>query len=221
MGQTYLCVLCIVILLPSWVSHLRPRKRQVMSPTAHLPSGHPSTPLSTTAAAILLLFSLLAMTGSSLVYLSVPTVSMVCRLCTFTNTLAQLLNQTTCLSLFALAVSCLASLLASLILLVFLPGPLQGVGEKRSKLRFFYLARLYLQIPQVGGFLFLGFTPSCRPAAGGPTPLLLIKLGFLPGPVCGVREKKASRALSFLALLLNLSLTLSFYHSDSRCEMHP
>ena len=149
------------------------------------------------------------MTGLFLVYLSVPTASIYCRLCIFTNALAQLLNQTACLSLFALASSCLASLFASLILLVFLPVPLQGVGEKRSKLRFFYLlARLYLQIPQVGGFLFLGFTPSCRPAAGGPTPLLLTKLGFPPGPVCGVREKKASRALSFLALLLNLSLSL-------------
>ena len=105
-----------------------------MSPNAHLPSGHPSTPLSTTAAAILLLFSLLAMTGSSLVYLSVPTVSMYCRLCTFTNTLAQLLNQTTCLSLFALAFSCLASLLASLILLVHPLGSHSGVeGKKGSK----------------------------------------------------------------------------------------
>ena len=71
MGQTYLCVLCIVILLPSWVSPLRLRKRQVMSPTAHLPTGLPSTPLTTTAAAIL--FILFTMTGLSLVYLSVPT----------------------------------------------------------------------------------------------------------------------------------------------------
>ena len=32
-GQINLCALCIVIILPFWVSHLRLRKRQVMSPT--------------------------------------------------------------------------------------------------------------------------------------------------------------------------------------------
>ena len=103
-----------------------------------------------------------------------------------------------------------------------LPGPFQGVGEKRRSGSPFYLfARLCLQDPQAGGHLFLGFTPSPRPRVRGPAPTLLNKLGCLPGPVCGVREKKASRALS-LSLLLNLSLSrFTILTQDARCILDP
>ena len=140
-----------------------------------------------------------------------------CRLCTFT-TLAQ---QTKLVSL-NLLFSCIASLLASLMhLLTFLPGPSPGVGEKRRSGSPFYLfARLCLQDPQAGGHLFLGFTPSPRPRVRGPAPTLLNKLGCLPGPVCGVREKKASRALS-LSLLLHLLFFTVFTQATSPQESEP
>ena len=84
-----------------------------------------------------------------------------------------------------------------------LPGPFKGVREKKGSktfLHIFYLALLCLQIPQVGGSSFLGFTPRCRPAAGGPAPLPLTKLGFPSGSFQGVGGKRASEALSFLAV---------------------
>ena len=84
-----------------------------------------------------------------------------------------------------------------------LPGPFKGVREKKGSktlLQIFYFALLCLQIPQVGGSSFLGFTPRCRPATGGPAPLLLTKLGFPSGSFQGVGGKRASEALSFLAV---------------------
>ena len=79
--------------LPSWVSPLRLRKRQVMSPTAHLPTGLPSTPLTTTAAAILPI--LFTMTGLSLVYLSLSTVLSLLALCNRLDSRAEPLFTTT------------------------------------------------------------------------------------------------------------------------------
>ena len=128
---------------------------------------------------------------------------------THTHALAQLF-QTVSLSLFALATLASIALLASssssslsLILERCLPGPFKGVREKRSSktpLKISYFTRLCLQIPQVGGSSFLGFTPRCRPAVGGPAPLPLIKLGFPSGSFQGVGGKRASEALSLLAV---------------------
>ena len=122
----------------------------------------------------------------------------------FTNKLISLLS----FSLFTLA--CIASLLASLMQLARCPpGSLRGVGRKKSQQSSFYSFALpCLQDPQAGGHLFLGFTPGSRPRVRGPAPLPLTKLGFLPGPVCGVREKTASDAVSHLALLLFLLSTV-------------
>ena len=221
-------MLCILLFLPSWVSPLRLRKRQVMSPTAHLPTGLPSTLLTTTAAAIL--FILFTMTGLSLVYLPVPTLlsSIHCRhFCT--HILAQF-NQTVSLSLFALATLASTALHASssplsLTLERCLPGPFKGVGEKRSSetlLKISYFTRLCLQIPQVGGSSFLGFTPRCRPAAGGPAPLPLPKLGFPSGSFQGVGGKRASEALSLLAVFSLIFLfLLVFAQTNTRGDTEP
>ena len=226
-------------LLPSWVHPKGPRKRQVMNPkVAHLPIG-PSSPLLTTTAAAILLFILLELTEVSWIYLSVPLVkersyndnvtdlfffnvqlyclSLHCRLCTFT-TLAQQAKFVCLKRLF----SCIASLLASLMhFLKYLPGPFQGAGEKRRNGSPFYLFVFPgLQDPQAGGHLFLGFTPGPRPRVRGPAPTLLIKLGCLPGPVCGVREKKASGALS-LFLLLHLLFFTVFTQATLPQESEP
>ena len=166
-----------------------------MSPNAHLPTGLPSTPLTTTAAAIL--FILFTMAGLSLVYLSVPTLlsSIHSRhFHTHTHTLAQLF-QTVSLSLFTFAsIALLASSSSlSLILERCLPGPFKGVGEKKGSktlLQVSHFALLCLQIPQVGGSYFLGFTPGSRPRVRGPAPLPLIKLGFPSGSFQGVGGKR-------------------------------
>ena len=196
------CVLCILILLPSWVPSTELRKRQVMSPTAHLPTVPTVLPLSvmdwsydTEIANDLYQFT----DNNGLCRRTLHIVS-----AQFTNKLICLLS----FSLFALA--CTASLLASLMQLVRCPpGSLRGVGRKKSKRSsFFTFALPCLQNPQAGGHLFLGFTPGSRPRVRGPAPLPLTKLGFLPGPVCGVREKTASDAVSHLALLLFLLSTV-------------
>ena len=95
------------------------------------------------------------------------------------------------LSFFLFALASIASLLASLMRLVrYPPGFLRGVGRKKSQQSSFYFLPALLS-PESRGHLFLGS-----------------KLGFLPGPVCGVREKTASDAVSHLALLLFLLFTV-------------
>ena len=192
----------LLVDLPSWVPSTELRKRQVMSPTAHLPTVPTVLPLSvmdwsydTEIANDLYQFT----DNNGLCRRTLHIVS-----AQFTNKLICLLS----FSLFALA--CTASLLASLMRLVRCPpGSLRGVGRKKSqRSSFFSFTRPCLQSPQAKGHLFLGFTPGSRPRVRGPAPLLLTKLGFLPGPVCGVREKTASDAVSHLALLLFLLSTV-------------
>ena len=174
MGRTHL--------YPSWVRFKRPRKRQVMSPNdAHVPKGRSSTDTD------LCLYNYC--------------LSIYCRLCTHAHSLAQSTFQTNRVSL-SLIFSCIASIASCisspLLNLDFLPGPILGVGEKRRKrtsLKSYYFALLCTHtVPCAQGSCFLGFTPSCRPAAGGLAPCPLLSVGCLPGPVRGVREKKARDA---------------------------
>ena len=212
-------MLCILLLLPSWVSPLRLRKRQVMSPSSMAPVPIGTLPDNVpTLLPLLLLQWLIALDWSTdtefvndLYQFTVNNcLSTDCRRtlhivsAQFTNKLISLLS----FSLFTLA--CIASLLASLMQLARCPpGSLRGVGRKKSQqCSFFTFALPCLQNPQAGGHLFLGFTPGSRPRVRGPAPLPLTKLGFLPGPVCGVREKTASDAVSHLALLLFLLSTV-------------
>ena len=216
LGQ-FLSAHSVMSLLPSWVPCTLSRKRQVMSPNAHLPTGLPSTPPTTTAAAIL--FILFTMIGLSLVYLSVPTLlsSIHCRHF-YTHILAQLL-QTVSLSLFICSCNSCKHSTSCIFFLFFLsfsntslpPGSFQGVrGKKGGKtlLQIFDFALLCLQIPQAEGSFFLGFTPHCRLAVGGPAPLPLTKLGFPSGSFQGVGGKRASEALSFLAVFSLIFLFL-------------
>ena len=123
--------------------------------------------------------------------------------CTFTLILAQLIFQTVSLNF-----SCIASCIASSL---FLPGSYQGVGEKRrSRSPFLLFARPCCQIPAAGGCPFLGFAPWPRPRSRVLAPFALHKLGCLPGPVRGVREKTASKAVSSLALFFLLLFLLVF-----------
>ena len=133
-------------LYPSWVRSKRPRKQQVMSPTdAHLPKGRSSTDTD------LCLYNYC--------------LSIYCRLCTHTHSLAPSTFQTNRVS-FSLICSCIASLASclslSLMLLAFLPGPKLGVREKRSSEapEISYFARPCCHIPTTGGSYFLGFTPA-------------------------------------------------------------
>ena len=232
----------VMSLLPSWAPYTGSRKRQVMSPTAHSPTGLPSTPLTTTAAAIL--FILFTMTGLSLVYLSVPTLlsSIYCRhFHTHTHTLAQLFQTVSLISLATLASTALHAFFFFFLLFCFfffssssslslrlercLPGPFEGVGEKRSSktpIQIFYFALLCLQIPQVGGSYFLGFTPGSRPRVRGPAPLPLTKLGFPSGSFQGVGGKRASEALSFLAVFSLIFLfSLVFAQTNALRDTEP
>ena len=91
-------------------------------------------------------------------------------------------------------------------LLAFPPGSHRGVGRKRRKqltsLKFCYFAlRCAHTVPSAPGSHFLGFTPRCRPAAGGPAPSLT-KSRFPPVSVCGVGRKRARDALSQFCLTL-------------------
>ena len=139
---------------------------------------------------------------------------------THTHSLAQSTFQTNRVSL-SLIFSCIASIASCisspLLNLDFLPGPILGVGEKRRKqtsLKSYYFARLRSQtVPRAEGSCFLGFTPSCRSAAGGPAPLL-IKRRFPPGSPCGVRRKRAN-ALSHLCLTLLCLLLFLFVFAQT------
>ena len=127
-------------------------------------------------------------------------------LCALHTFLAQLQTKPFLFSQFTLAsIASLASRLS--LTLAFPPGSLRGVRRKRSSEapEILFFARLCRHIPTAGGSFFLGFTPCPRPRVRGPTPLL-IKLGCLPGPVRGVREKTASKAVSFLVLFCLLFL---------------
>ena len=200
----------LVAILPSWIYHLRSRKRQVMSPTMAPVPASPFTffQLLRSQYLLLLLHVLGLLTGT----VNVPTLlsSIHCRHFN-THILAQLF-QTVSLSLFTLAsIALLASSSSLSLRLEFLPGSRKGVREKKGSetlLQIFDFARLCLQIPQVGGSLLLGFTPRCRPAAGGPAPLPLTKLGFPSGSFQGVGGKRASKALSFLAVFSLIFLFL-------------
>ena len=137
----------------------------------------------------------------------------------FTNQTVSLYSQFTLAS-----IASLASRLS--LTLAYPPGSLRGVRRKRSSEApeiLSYFARLCRQIPTQQGVLsFLGFTPCPRPRVRGPTPLL-IKLGCLPGPVRGVREKTASKAVSFLVLFCLLFLLVfaqapAAQHTHTRTE---
>ena len=187
------------------------RKRQVMSPTAHVPTVPTLLPLLLLQWLVVLDWPTDTESINDLYQFTVNNcLSTDCRRtlhivsAQFTNKFISLLS----FSLFALP--CIASLLASLMQLARCPpGSLGGVGRKKSQqCSFFTFALPCLQNPQAGGHLFLGFTPGSRPRVRGPAPLPLTKLGFLPGPVCGVREKTASDAVSHLTLLLFLLSTV-------------
>ena len=132
-------------------------------------------------------------------------------------------NQT--VSLLSIPLASIASLASRLSLtLACPPGSLRGVRRKRSSEapEILSFARLCRHIPTAGGSFFLGFTPCPRPRVRGPTPLL-IKLGCLPGPVRGVREKTASKAVSFLVLFCLLFLLVfgqapAAQHTHTRTE---
>ena len=130
---------------------------------------------------------------------------------TFSAQLANSLNQTVFLFIFSCiaSISCITSFSSLHLTLEYLPGPI-GVREKRRKLtslKFHHFARRCSQtVPRAPGSYSLGFTPSCRPTAGGPAPHTLFKCRFPPGSVCGVGRKRAREALSFLCLTLLFSL---------------
>ena len=153
-------------------------------------------------------------TGSFTATMIVPLLSSM-SLAHFNNRLFTILaQQTVSLSLCALATlasraPCIYSSLS--LKLECPPGSFQGVRGKRSSktpIQIFHFTLLCLQIPQVGGSSFLGFTSRCRPAVGGPAPLPLIKLGFPSGSFHGVGGKRASEALSFLAVFSLIFLFL-------------
>ena len=133
----------------------------------------------------------------------------------FTHTLAQsgkLAKQTVFLFIFSCvaSISCISSF-SSLHLRLECPlGSHSGVEGKRRKLpslKFHHFPRRCSQtVPRAPGSLSLGFTPSCRPAAGGPAPYTLFNCRFPPGSVCGVGRKRAREALSLLCLTLLFSL---------------
>ena len=105
------------------------------------------------------------------------------------------------------------------------PRPLsRGRGEEEKRISFFPFCPPLLAGPASRGSslprLHGAFTPSPRPRVRGPAPTLLNKLGCLPGPVCGVREKKANRALS-LSLLLHLLFFTVFTQATSPQESEP
>ena len=198
--------------LPSWVSPLRLRKRQVMSPTMAPVPASPFTFFQLLRSQYLLLLLLLVL-GLPTGTVNVPILlsSTYCRHF-YTHTLAQLI-QTVSLSLFTLAsIALLASSSSLSLRLEFLPGSRKGVREKKGSetllLQIFDFARLCLQIPQVGGSCSLGFTPGSRPRVRGPAPLPLTKLGFPSGSFQGVGGKRASKALSFLAVFSLIFLFL-------------
>ena len=137
--------------------------------------------------------------------------------CTFTLLLAQFIFQTVSLNFCCIA-SCIASSL-SLMQLAFPSGSQQGVGGKRrSRSPFLLFARPCCQIPAARGCPFLGFAPWPRPRSRVLAPFALHKLGCLPGPVCGVREKTASKAVSSLALFFLLLFFLVF--AQTRHALH-
>ena len=143
--------------------------------------------------------------------------SMNCALVThhFAHTLAQsgkLAKQTVFLFIFSCiaSISCVTSF-SSVHLTLECPlgshSGVEGKRRKRTSLKFLHFARLRSQtVPRAEGSYSLGFTPSCRPTAGGPAPFTLLKCRFPPGSVCGVGRKRAREALSLLCLTLLFSL---------------
>ena len=204
---TNLCAPCLLIYLPGFIPK-GSRKRQVMSPTMAPVAGRPFTFFQLLRSQHLLLLLVLGLLTATMI---VPLLSSIhCR--HFTHTLAQL--QTVSLSLFALATlasraSCIYSSLS--LKLECPPGSFQGVRGKRSSKTPLKLSQLYPPLPAdpAGrGFLLLRLHPRCRPAVGGPAPLPLTKLGFPSGSFQGVGGKRASEALSFLAVFSLIFLFL-------------
>ena len=183
-----------MILLPSWASHLRPRKRQVMSRTAHLPTVPTVLPLS-------------VMDWSYDTEIANDLYQFTDNNCLCRRTLhivsAQSTNKLTCLLSFSLfSLPSIASCISSLKHLECLPGSRKGVGEKRGERSLFLpFARPALSREQ--GSSLPRVHPQLPTGSWGPGSFTLISLlGCLAGPVCRVREKRASDALSLLVFFL-------------------
>ena len=219
-----------------WIPSMGSRIQQVMSPTtAHLPS-RPFTLHSTLRTHFLIncLLLLGLSSGMSPVTVSLLPIAMAitvadfcqclslhhCHCCTFTLRFGSTF-QTNHFSQFLLH-SILHCISSSLLILEFLPGSYQGVGEKRGSetpSKFYYFTLLCTHtVPCAQGSYSLGFTPSCRPAAGGPAPLL-IKRRFPPGSPCGIRRKRAN-ALSHLCLTLFCLLLFLFVFAQTLHKLH-
>ena len=215
-----------------WIPSMGSRIRQVMSPTtAHLPS-RPFTLHSTLRTHFLIncLLLLGLSFGMSPVTVSLLPIAMAitvadfcqclslrhCHCRTFTLLLAQLSNKPFLFSQCALA--CIASCISSSLLILACPlgshCGVEGKRRERTSLKFCHFALLCTHtVPCAQGSYSLGFTPSCRPAAGGPAPLL-IKRRFPPGSPCGVRRKRAN-ALSHLCLTLLCLLLFLFVFAQT------
>ena len=125
--------------------------------------------------------------------------------CTFTLFLAQFIFQTVSLNFSCIAcISCILHHLFSTNSRFpswLPPGSKEEEEQQQGSLKFRHFALPCAHIvPSARDSSFLGFTPRCRPAAGGPTPLLT-KGRFPPGSVCGVGRKRAI-ALSSLCQTL-------------------
>ena len=129
---------------------------------------------------------------------------------------------------FSCIAACISCITSSLLTLAYLPGSHRGVGQKRGSEtpeKLSYFARPCAQtVPSARGSSFLGFTPRCRPAAGGPAPSL-IKCRFPPGSPCGVRRKRAIALSQFCLTLFFLLLFLLVFaqapaakHTHTRTE---
>ena len=207
------------------------RIRQVMGPTtAHLPS-RPFTLHSTLRTHFLIkcLFLLGLSFGISPVTVSFLPIAMAiivadfcqclslhCHFRTFTRLLAQFSNKPFFFSQFALA--CIASCISSFLLILACPLGFHFRGEgkrrERTSLKFCHFALLCAHtVPCAQGSYSLGFTPSCRPALGGPAPLF-IKSRFPLGSPCGVRMKRAN-ALSHTCLTLFCVFLFSFVFAQT------
>ena len=96
----------------------------------------------------------------------------------------------------------IASCISSLKHLECLPGSRKGVGEKRGE-RSLFLSFARPALSREQGSSLPRVHPQLPTGSWGPGSFTLISLlGCLPGPVCGVREKRASDALSLLVLFL-------------------
>ena len=184
-------------LYPSWVRPLRPRKRQVMSPSdAHLPKDRSST--DTDLCPFIYNYCL----------------SIYCRLCTFTtHSLAQSIFKLNRVS-FSLIFSCIAciALLASRLSSNTSFPLLAPTGSRRTKRssetpsKISYFTRPCSHIPRARGSSLLRLHPPLPTGSWGPDSFtLLLKLGCPSGSFHGVGEEDGKYSRKLPSSLLSFS----------------